>query len=192
MTAFVLALAGRVPPLDQRIRDQIRHDDVTIELARRLAHEPFVQSITLSNADDPQLDEPTVLVFSAESWAHSRSALDVVPPGERARQAALWHTAVPLADGGYLLTPDPDRPDAVSFYRATRDDRREAFQFRAGTVFRRGYNEIVWQERDDRCHLIRYFSGILECHRVECDDDCNGAIQVDPNTGAQSLPCGCP
>jgi hypothetical protein len=112
-------------------------------------------------------------------------------PGERARASALWHTAVPLIDGRYLLTPDPNRPGAVSFYRATRNEDEAAFAFRAGTVSKIAY-EVVWENSDDRCHLRRYFSGGLQCIVVNCSDVCHGGIEVDPKTGAQSFPCGCP
>jgi hypothetical protein len=134
----------------------------------------------------------TVLLFSAESWAQTQSDLGAVPPGERTRESPIWRTAVPLAEDGHLLTSDPNRPGAVSFYRATRNERRAAFEFRVGTVSRSVYDEVVWENGDDRCHLTRYFSGALRCVRVKCDDSCSGGIEVDPKTGAQSLPCGRP
>jgi hypothetical protein len=191
-TALALELAGTVPLLDPRVRDELIQDETTTELVRRLADEPFIRQITMSRADDPRLEDPTVLLFSDESWGAIQKDVGVVAPGERAREFALWHTAVPLANGGYLLTPDPIRPGVVSFYRATRDESEAAFEFRVGTVSRGAYDEIVWEKNDDRCHLIRYFSGKLQCRRVNCTDDCAAEVEIDPKTGAQSMPCGCP
>jgi hypothetical protein len=51
MTAFVLDLAGRVPPLDPRVRETFTRDEDATRLARALAAEDFISSITLSNAD---------------------------------------------------------------------------------------------------------------------------------------------
>jgi hypothetical protein len=192
MTAFVLELAGTVPPLDRRVRQTLIQDEQTTRLAEALAAESFISSIALSNADDPQLDVPTVLLFSGRSWEVSRSSVGVVPAGQRDRESATWHEAVPTADGGYLLVPNPNRPGAVAFYRTTHDEKQSAYAFRVGMVSRDVYDEVVWENDDDRCHLLRYLSGALRCKERDCADSCSGGIEVDADTGIEHLPCGCP
>jgi hypothetical protein len=126
MTAFVLEFAGTVPPLDPRVREALARDEDTSRLAERLAAEDFISSITVSRAENPHLDVPTVLLFSAESWEVSRSSVGIAPVGQRDRESATWHEAVPTADGGYLLVPNLNRPGAVSFYRVRRDEEPSA------------------------------------------------------------------
>ncbi|MDO2387117.1 hypothetical protein QRB41_27835 [Mycobacterium avium subsp. hominissuis] len=191
MAAFVLELAGIVPPLDPRVRNELAQNEESVELAQRLAEEPSLQDIVFSDADHPSLHTPTVLSFTAESWAQARSGLGIVERGQGERIAAIWHTAVPLVNGDYLLTPDPGHPEAVSFYRATRNDDEGAIDFRVGTASRGPY-EVVWEDNDDRCHLRRFFNGLLQCKVVGCSEVCHRGIEVDPITGAQSFPCGCP
>src|SRR5579859_771110 len=190
MTAFALDLAGRVPPLDPRVRETFTRDEDATRLARGLAAEDFISSITLSKADDPQLEVPTVLLFSGKSWEVSRSTIGIVPAGERDRGSATWHDAFPTADGDYLLVPNVNRPGAISFYRVTRDEERSAYAFQVGTVSRRD-DEIVWEDYDDRCHLIRYASGELRCLELDCKQSCGGGAEVD-DSGIEHLPCGCP
>jgi hypothetical protein len=192
MTAFVLELAGIVPPLDPRIRRTIVEDRPTARLAESLAAETFISSITLSDGENPPFDTPTVLLFSAESWEISRSSVGVVPAERRDPTAATWHEAVPTADDGYLLLPNTGRPRAVSFYRVTPHDARSAHAYRVGTVFRSTYGDVVWEDDDDRCHLIRYLNGALRCVELDCADSCGGGVQVDADTGIEHLPCGCP
>jgi hypothetical protein len=192
MTAFVLDLAGKAPLLDPRVRETFTRDEGATELARVLASENFISFITVSNADDPRLEVPTVLQFSGESWEVSRSSLGVVPAGRRDRGSATWHDAVPTTDGGYLLVPNVNRPGAISFYRVTWDEERSAYALRVGTVSRRALDdEIVWEDDDDRCHLIRYASGGLRCLELDCEQSCGGGAEVDDN-GIEHLPCGCP
>jgi hypothetical protein len=90
MAAFVLELAGIVPPLDPRVRNELAQDEESVELAHRLAEEPSLQDIVFSDADHPSLDTPTVLSFTAESWAQARSGLGIVEPGQGERIAAIW------------------------------------------------------------------------------------------------------
>jgi hypothetical protein len=191
MTAFVLELAGIVPPLDPWARTGLDKDEDSLELAQRLADEPALQGIVFSDADNPPLNTPTVLSFTAQSWARASADLGVVNHEEHGRIAAVWHTAVPLANGDFLLTPEPSRPAAVSFYSVTRNDEVGAFDFRPGTVYNGPY-EVVWERNDDHCHLRRFFNGFLQCNVVGCAEVCHRGIVVDPATGAQSFPCGCP
>lgn len=192
MTAFVLDLAGKVPPLHPRVRESFTRDEDATRIARALAAENFISSITVSNADDPQLGVPTVLLFSGESWEVSRSSVGVVPAGQRDRGSTTWHDAFPTADGGYLLVPNVNRPGAISFYRVTRDEERSAYAFHVGTVSRHAFHdEIVWEDDDDRCHLIRYASGDLRCLELDCGQSCGGGAEVD-DSGIEHLPCGCP
>ena len=193
MTAFVLDLAGKVPPLHPRVRETFTRDEDATRLARALAAENFVSSITVSNADDPQLEVPTVLLFSGESWEVSRSGVGVVPVGQRDRGSATWHDAFPTADGGYLLVPNVNRRGAISFYHVTRDEERSAYAFHVGAVSRRASDdEIAWEDDDDRCHLIRYASGYLTCLELDCEQSCGGGAEVDDDSGIEHLPCGCP
>jgi hypothetical protein len=192
MTAFVLELAERIPPLDQRVREACQRDELTVMLAQTLAQEKFVSSITLSHGEDPRFDVPTVLLFSAESWEVSRSSVGVVPAGERDLHLATWHEAVPTATSGYLLVPSTNRLRAISYYRVTPDDEPSAYAMRVGTVFRDEYDEVVWENDDDRCHLVRYSSGALRCFELNCEDSCGGGVEVDFATGIEHLPCGCP
>ena len=192
MSAFALELAGTVPPLDPRVRQVVIQDEYTTRLAEALAEENFVSSITLSDGEDPQVDVPTVLLFSAESWEVSRSTVGVVPTGQRDRNSATWHEAIPTATGGYLLVPNTNRPGAISYYRVTHAAEPSAYAFHVGTVSRGVYDEVVWENDDDRCHLIRYSSGALRCFELNCDDSCGGHVEVDADTGIENLPCGCP
>jgi hypothetical protein len=192
MTAFALELAGTVPPLDPRVRGALEGDESIDQITEALAAEDFISSITLSNVADPQLDVPIVLLFSAEEWRAVRDALGVVPVGELDPAEARWHEAVPTADGEYLLVPRSDRPGAISFYRATFDDVLSAFAFRIGKVWRGSYGDVVWENDDDRCHLVRYIDGGLKCHERDCRDACSGAVELDEATGIHHLPCGCP
>lgn len=191
MTAFVLELAGVTPALDASVRDELAKDAESLDLARHLAKEPFLSQIEFADASQPPLGSPIVLSFTAASWAHARSGLGVVDQREDARIRAIWHTAVPLESGDYLLAPDPTRPEAVSFYRAARDEAESAYDFRVGTAYQGPY-EIVWEDNDDRCHLRRFFNGLLQCTVAGCSDVCHRGIEVDPVTGAESFPCGCP
>jgi hypothetical protein len=191
LTAFALELADIVPQLSVEVHQQLTDDQATAALAQRLAHAPFIHEITFSKADDPRLDAPTVLWLSDESWEQIQSDFGEVPPGERERGSTVWHTAFPLASGGYLLAPDSLRPGTIAYYRATRNEEAAAFDFRAGTVSDAAY-EVVWKDSDDRCHLRRYFNGHLECIVANCPDVCHGGIEIDPKTGARSFPCGCP
>jgi hypothetical protein len=192
MTAFVLDLVGKVPPLDPQVRETFTRDEDATRVARALATESFISSITVSNADDPQLEVPTVLLFSEQSWEVARSSVGAVPAGQRDRGSATWHDAFPTADGRYLLVPNVHRPNAVSFYRVTRDEDRSAYAYHVGAVSRRALDdEIWWEEDDDRCHLIRYASGALECLELDCEQSCGGGADVD-NSGIEHLPCGCP
>ena len=190
-TAFVLDLAGKVPPLHPTVREAFTRDEKAVELAGALAAEDFIGSITVSNADDPQLEVPTVLLFSGHSWEVSRSSVGVVPTGRRDRRSATWHDAFPTADGRYLLVPNVNRPGAISFYRVTRDEEQSAYAFHVGAVSRGTYGEIVWENDDDRCHLIRYASGELRCRELDCEQSCGGEAEVD-DSGVEHLPCGCP
>lgn len=190
MTALVLDLTGRVPPLHPRVRETFTRDEGATRLARALAAEDFISSITVSNADDPQLGVPTVLLFSGKSWEISRSTVGVVPAGQRDRGSSTWHDAFPTADGGYLLVPNVNRPGAISFYRVTHDEERSAYACHVGTVSRHD-DEIVWEDDDDRCHLIRYASGELRCLELDCEQSCGGGAEVD-DSGIEHLPCGCP
>jgi hypothetical protein len=192
MTAFALDLAGRVPPLDAMVRETFTRDEGAAGLARTLASENFISSITVSNADDPQLKVPTVLLFSAESWEVGRSSVGIVPAGQRNRGSAIWHDAFPTADGDYLLVPNVNRRGVISFYRVTLDEERAAYEFHVGAVSRRVFDdEIVWEDDDDRCHLIRYASGALRCLELDCEQSCGGGAEVD-DSGIEHLPCGCP
>ena len=146
-------------------------DEDATRLARALAAEDFISSITLSNADDPQLEVPTVLLFSGKSWEVSRSTVGIVPAGERDRGSATWHRcSSPPPMAATYVVPNVNRPlnGAISFYRVTRDEERSAYAFHVGTVSRRD-DEIVWEDDDDRCHLIRYASGELSCLELDCE-----------------------
>lgn len=192
MTAFALEAAGLVPPLDPRARLALGGDEAIDQITESLAAEDFISSITLSNVTEPRLDVPTVLLFSAEEWGGVRGALGVAPVGELDPAAASWHEAVPTANGEYVLVPRSDRPGAISFYRATFEDALSAFAFRIGKVWRGVYGDVAWESDDDRCHLIRYVDGRLECLERDCGDSCGGAVELDEATGIEHLPCGCP
>ncbi len=100
---------------------------------------------------------------------------------------------LPTADGGYLLVPNVNRRGAISFYRVTRDEQRSAYAFHVGAVSRRASDdEIVWEDDDDRCHLMRYASGYLTCLELDCEQSCGGGAEVDDDSGIEHLPCGCP
>jgi hypothetical protein len=192
MTAFALEAAGTVPSLDPRVREALGGDEAIAEITEALAADDFISSITLSNVAEPQLDVPTVLMFSAQEWEAVRKALGVARAGELDPAAARWHEAVPTSKGDYLLVPRSDRPGAISFYRATFDEVLSAFAFRIGKVFRGTYGDVVWENDDDRCHLARYVDGGLRCNERDCGDACSGAVELDEATGIEHLPCGCP
>lgn len=192
LTAFVLDIAGRVPPLDPRVRETFTRDEGVTRAARALAEESFISSITVSDADDPRLEVPTVLLFSKQSWEIARSGVGLVAAGQRYRGSRTWHDAFPTADGRYLLVPDVHRPDAVSFYRVTRDEKRAVYDYRVGAVSRRAADdEILWDNEDESCWLVRYVSGQLECFELNCKESCGGEAEVD-DSGVEHLPCGCP
>jgi hypothetical protein len=192
MTAFVLELAGRVPPLDPRVRESFPRNQYTVDAARALAEESFVSSITLSRGEEPLLYDPTVLLFSPSAWEESRSSIGVGPPGQRDQLNANWHQAIPTANGEYLLVPEPTLPGALSYYSVTPDTDPPSFTMRTGTVIRGDDGEVVWQRDDDGCHLVRYATGALRCYVNMCDDACDGGVELDPDTGIEYLPCGCP
>jgi hypothetical protein len=191
-TAIALNLAGKVPPFHPAVLDTLTRDEEATEVARALAAEDFISTITVSDGDGPQLEWPTVLLFSRASWEVSRASLGVVPARRRDRRSATWHDAFPTADGRYLLVPNVNRPRAVCYYLVTYDEERTAFAYRVGAVSRRVLDdEVVWEDDDDRCHLVRYATGALTCNERDCDQSCGGEAEVD-DSGVEHLPCGCP
>ena len=192
MTAAVLNLRGDIPLLHPRVSNLFSLDEDVARMAQSLIEEGAVPPITVSNADDPQLGVPTVLLFSSESWGISRSSVALDTSNSYEHEASIWHDAFPTAEGGYLLVPNVNLFGVISSYKVTRDEERSAYAFHVGTMSRQtSKDEVVWEEYDNRCHFIRYADGALQCLEVGCDHSCGGQPVVD-DAGVEHLPCGCP
>jgi hypothetical protein len=192
VTALALDLVGAIPPLHPSTRGILLESDDISDAARRLTEEEFLRSITLSKGDDPELDVPTVLLFPRASWSAIQAMLGVTSPGEQPHDSVLWHDAIPTADDDVLLIPGSPDFRSASYYRATSGMSPDIrYALRAGFVLRRADDEVVWEDQDDRCHLIRYASGRLACHDLNCGRSCGGPAEVD-DSGIEHLPCGCP
>jgi hypothetical protein len=182
-----LRAAGLLPDLRPDLAEML--DSQMTPIAAALLASGVAKSIIVNDASNPLSEVPCVLQFSKAGWAIARAG--IADGGRRDGHAAVLHDALPTADGSVVLAPNLNRVDAAAVYTVVRDEERMLDRYRVAVVRQVSEDEVVWEGGDNRCTLVRYSSGALECHDADCEQACGGPTVTD-DTGVEHVPCGCP